>query len=294
MPSRIVLRSLAVPEALRTAWASWEHAAEFHHRTKDVVYEAGASADAEAGAPPPLRRPPDGQPPLHLPAVRPEEGRLTGCLVARRTWRQFGAAGVPLADVAILCQYTFGVQWWMYAGDADRQALKTSPSGGARHSVEAYVMALRVEDLESGVYHYDPDLHALRLLETGFDGESIRRSMPAQPCFWGAGAVLFLTSRFERVRARYPHSRAYRTILAEVGHLGQSFCLLATEMGLAPFTTMAIADSEVDRLIGVDGVSESVLYALGVGSRPEDGRPTVAKGRPSPRLAPPTYARRED
>jgi hypothetical protein len=57
-------------------------------------------------------------------------------------------------------------------------------------------------------------------------------------------------------------------VLAEAGHLAQTFCLVATWLGLAPFCTMALADTRIERDLGIDGVSESVLYAAGVGGRP--------------------------
>ena len=64
---------------------------------------------------------------------------------------------------------------------------------------------------------------------------------------------------------RYPYARAYRAVLAESGHLCQTFCLLATSLGLAPFCTMALADSRIERDLRIDGVSEAVIYAAGVG-----------------------------
>jgi hypothetical protein len=54
----------------------------------------------------------------------------------------------------------------------------------------------------------------------------------------------------------------------EAGHACQTFCLTATWLGLAPFCSMALADTAIETMLGLDGVSESVLYAAGVGSRP--------------------------
>ena len=35
-----------------------------------------------------------------------------------------------------------------------------------------------------------------------------------------------------------------------------------------PFETMALADSRIERDLKIDGVTEAVLYAAGVGTRP--------------------------
>jgi hypothetical protein len=44
---------------------------------------------------------------------------------------------------------------------------------------------------------------------------------------------------------------------------------VATSLGLAPFSTMALADSKVEKALGIDGVNESILYTAGVGHRPQ-------------------------
>ena len=65
-----------------------------------------------------------------------------------------------------------------------------------------------------------------------------------------------------------PYARAYRAALAEAGHVCQTFCLTATWLGLAPFCLMGLADDEIERDLGIDGITESVLYAAGAGVRP--------------------------
>src|SRR6266566_2232899 len=49
------------------------------------------------------------------------------------------------------------------------------------------------------------------------------------------------------------------------GHLCQTFCLVATWLGLAPFCTAALKDTLIERDLGIDGIRESVLYVAGVG-----------------------------
>jgi hypothetical protein len=59
--------------------------------------------------------------------------------------------------------------------------------------------------------------------------------------------------------------RAYRIVTLETGHLGQTFCLVATWLGLAPFTTAACRDTAIERALGIDRIEESLLYLAGVG-----------------------------
>ena len=86
--------------------------------------------------------------------------------------------------------------------------------------------------------------------------------------FRDAAFVVFLTAIFHRTQWKYDYPRAYRAVLAEAGHLCQTFCLTATWLGLAPFCTMALADTRIEKTLRVDGISESVLYAMGAGTKP--------------------------
>lgn len=75
--------------------------------------------------------------------------------------------------------------------------------------------------------------------------------------------------------------------------VAQTFCLVATWLGLAPFCSMALADSRIEADLGIDGVSESVLYAAGVGTLPHGLKwapwPTRFQGtrHPNPSFAQP-------
>ena len=52
---------------------------------------------------------------------------------------------------------------------------RTAPSGGARYSIESYIVLFKnIEGLESGVYHYDLRSHSLELIERrGFSSDDI-------------------------------------------------------------------------------------------------------------------------
>ena len=80
-----------------------------------------------------------------------------------------------------------------------------------------------------------------------------------------ANAVCFMTAVLPRTWYKYRAPRAYRIVTLETGHLGQTFCLVATWLGLAPFVTAAVIDTEIEKALGIDGIEESVLYVVGVG-----------------------------
>jgi SagB-type dehydrogenase family enzyme len=256
------------------AWAGWNPAAGFFHAsTRNTTFKPLDEGIEELSKqarhdpmPPPVKRYHDAeQIGLPAPAAR---GTLPQTLRARRTWRRFGRRPVPLEDLSTLLHLTAGVQEWVTAKGEGRVALKTSPSGGARHPIELYVLARNVRGLHSGVYHYAADAHALERLPGSTEPPAFDTVLPTQWWYRDAAAVLLMTAVFERTRWRYKTARAYRAVLIEAGHVCQTFCLAATWLKLAPFCSMAIADTAAEELLGIDGISESVIYAAGVGTRP--------------------------
>jgi SagB-type dehydrogenase family enzyme len=255
-------------------WREWmPEAAYFHFGTRmDSYPQAPLSYDRQLRlkaslSPPPAATKSMAGPRLDLP-VATMNGSLGSALTSRRTWRRFSSRPLALNDVATLLHLTWGVQRWGLVRGQGRIALKTSPSGGARHSLEAYVVALNIAGVAPGVYHYDAGTHELVLVGEKISQERLAHTLANQRWFLRAGALVVMSAVFERAMWRYPYSRAYRSILTEAGHLGQTFCLIATALGLAPFCTMAFRDRDLDTLIGVDGLSECSMYVVGAGTRP--------------------------
>jgi SagB-type dehydrogenase family enzyme len=257
------------------SWSEWNPAAGFFHlATKDVRYAVDLESAgrrmrdrARARPMPPAVKRYRGVPKIALPPVGSDD-EFAQALLARRTWRRFSDRAAPVQMLSTVLGLTFGVQRWIDLPGVGTVALKTSPSGGARHPIECYVLALRVAGVARGLYHYRADTHALERLATRTSAKDVARYLPGQEWFGGASALVFMTAVFARTQWRYPFARAYRVVLAESGHLCQTFCLTASRLGLAPFCTMALADSIIERDLGIDGVSESVLYAAGFGTRP--------------------------
>jgi SagB-type dehydrogenase family enzyme len=243
----------------------------FHTATKNVRFWSPQEAARQARRQARERKMPatqkryPGAPRIDLP--KPGDGAFARVALDRRTWRRFSSTPMSLEDLATILGLSAGVQKWVHVGDRD-VPLKTSPSGGARHPVEAYVVVRDVRGLDSGTYHYAGDRHALERLRRGASAKQIRAYLPHSGYFAGASALILFTAVFERQVWRYPYSRAYRAALVEVGHVCQTFCLAATSLGLASFSVMGLADSVIEHDLGIDGIGESVLYAAGVGRPP--------------------------
>lgn len=259
------------------SWQDWSPSATFFHfSTKDAHTPAEPDVSlrdlrrrAKASPPPAAYKSYPRAPKVALPAPAASSD-FSQALLARRTWRKFSAAPVSLADLSNLLWLTFGVQWWLEVPGVGRLANKTSPSGGSRHPIEAYVFALRVRGLRRGVYHYHSAAHRLERIRRGASASEISSLLNRQWWFGKSALVIFMTAVFARTQWKYPAPRAYRAVLAEAGHLCQTFCLTAASLRLAPFCTMAMRDSGVEHALKIDGTSESVIYAAGCGVPPKD------------------------
>jgi SagB-type dehydrogenase family enzyme len=209
-------------------------------------------------------------------------------LLARRTSRRYSSAPVTSGELATILALSIGVQQWAITATGE-VPLKTAPSGGARHPIESYVVVRAVDGLKAGIYHYRADRHVLERIRGPVPLKRMRAYVPESGYFASASAMVFFTAAFERQLWRYPYSRAYRAALIEAGHVCQTFLLAATSLGLAPYCVLGLADTLVERDLGIDGISESVLYCAGVGRPPRGTRSaSLTRGslsvRPNPHL----------
>jgi len=256
------------------AWSAWlPQAGLLHFGCNDGRY--GANEDEERaliegylreGPQPAFSKSHPGAPVIALPPPNPPAVNFRDVLFARRTHRRFSRKPLALDNLSTLLHDTWGVTGTIRNELFGKLPLKTSPSGGSRHPEEVYVCALRVEGLPAGIYHYVSNAHVLERIRDGITPAQAVDYCGGQRWVGSAAALFVMTAVFSRTSWKYRFPRAYRVVLAETGHLCQTFCLVACSLGLGPFSTMALKDSLIEADLGIDGVNESVLYVAGVGT----------------------------
>lgn len=254
-------------------WNRWGVEARlFHWATKDVKFICAEEMKAFDEARQRDSRPPSafkrylGTQRIELPSAKSNLSvKFIDVLHARRTQRDFDGRAITPEELATLLGLTWGVSKWVNSPTFGRIGLKTSPSGGARHPIEVYVAIHNVRGLKQGLYHYSPDRHQLHVLHLGPVKRLAESFCAGQWWTKYASALFIMTAVFERTMWLYDFSRALRVVYLEAGHLCQTFCLTATALNLGSFCTAALADSMIERTIGLDGISESVLYVAAAG-----------------------------
>ena len=258
-------------QRIAKAWAPWLPEGAFHFATKDAAYvRMNWSRRRLMAALPDTPQPAKfktirGAKRVQLPRQRFAGSEFLDVLMARRTHREFLPRDLPLEAVSRLLALVWGFTGSLDTPMFGKLPRRTSPSGGARHPGEVYLMALRVDGLSPGLYHYHSARHRLELVNRDVSAAKAAQYCAHQEYAGKAAALFLMTAAFPRTMWKYHRPRAYRVVLLDAGHLAQTFCLVATWLGLAPFCTAALEDSLIEKDLRIDGVNESILYVLGVG-----------------------------
>ncbi|MBN1511586.1 MAG: SagB/ThcOx family dehydrogenase [Phycisphaerae bacterium] len=233
---------------------------EFQQRTK---YQPGAMGDEGMQwnlRPEPYKTYP-GNPRVVLPAFEPERSlTLDEILNNRRSIRDYRSAPLTLEHLSYLLWAAGGVQ-------RAEQGLefRTAPSAGALYPLETYIVANEVRDLEPGAYHYGIRNHELEQIRAGDLRKEIAAAALGQAMCAHAPAIFVWTAIFGRSKWKYGQ-RAYRYIYLDAGHIAQNLALAAVNLDLGTCQVGALFDDEVNKLLDVDGVKESVIYMSVVGT----------------------------
>ncbi len=176
---------------------------------------------------------------------------------SRRSEREFKDMPLSLLELSRLLHYAYGIT-------EKREQLRAAPSAGALYPIEIYPVINNVEGLAQGIYHYFVADHSLALVREGDFRHQMMRHALGEEMMERASVVLVLSAVFERSAWRY-RERAYRYILLEAGHISQNIYLVATALGLGTCAVGAFDDQGYNKIMGVDGKKESVIYLMPVG-----------------------------
>ncbi|GAA3486479.1 SagB/ThcOx family dehydrogenase [Streptomyces cremeus] len=267
---------------LAETWQTWSpEATALHFSSKDADYTESAEVneDFRAGRRTALfKNYPDADRILLPRSPIDLDASFVRTLYQRRTHRSFKQVDLPLPTLSGLLSMVFGPSEFLDGQDFGALMKRTSASGGARQELEAYVGVFAVDSIAPGLYHYNCLEHSLELLDAEFTREQAAHLSFDQAAVGEAAITVFVTAVVERMSSKYRAPRAYRVMLMNAGHLGQTFALTATALGLGPFQTLAFRDSELEDALGVDGIRETALYVLAAGLPDGRGEPHYTAG----------------
>jgi SagB-type dehydrogenase family enzyme len=151
---------------------------------------------------------------------------------------------------------------------------RAAASAGALYPVELYLAAARCDGIEPGLYHFSPADLKLRGLRRGDWRGYLARVAAMRPSIEQALAVVIMTSIFWRSTWKY-RARGYRYCFWDTGTVAANLLAGAAAEDLSAEVITAFIDSELEKLLGVDGRREGVtaMVALGDGAAAGDEPP---------------------
>jgi len=236
--------------------------------------DAMSKSDQQAGIPgPPVSKAAKGEKLIKLPdfAGIATEDSYTNLLDIRRSLREYDDK-IPMtrAQLAYMLYTAHAIQ--DFRGVNNVATLRPTPSGGARHPFEVYAAVKNVEGLEMGIYRYLP------LEDVGKKAVTIEYICPIDNYDetmadmvvgqkWAAKAPVVLLISCIPYRAEWRYRElAHRVVLIDLGHMGQNIMLSAAALGLGSCCMAAYNQEICDRVVGLDGKEEYIVYAVSVGT----------------------------
>lgn len=192
---------------------------------------------------------------------------IYSCIMDRRSARLYRDQLISLSELSYLLWATQGITGTNKAGFM----LRTVPCSGATHSFESYLLIRNVENVPKGIYRYLPVEHKLLLLFE-MDGlenkiDEIALDQPFVPNFANKAAVLFIWSTTP-YRSEWKYDiTAHKKILIDIGHVCQNLYLASESIDAGTCAIGIYDQASVDRLLGLDGEEEFVIYLAAVGKK---------------------------
>ncbi|MBI5145816.1 MAG: SagB/ThcOx family dehydrogenase [Thaumarchaeota archaeon] len=262
---------------LDSSW-KWGHSVRyFHFSIQNTVFEDNLEREREKlvnlakefPPPPPFKDLYQNHNVEEIKLLKSFNNKLKGdfwkTLYSRRTIRQYQRKPISKTKLSQLLLWTWGYTKYFPTTDIGPFIVKTSPSGGSRHTTEVYPIILKVNGIKPGIYHYSVRKNSLENIRYG-NFEDLAVSLCAgQHWVKDAAVVCLMTSVVKRNMWKYHQDHAYKVLLLDAGHVGQTFHLVCTKLGLGPFTHAATKDKEIERILGIDAISEIPMYVAVTG-----------------------------
>lgn len=206
----------------------------------------------------------------HRPSITLEKSThsssLAEVLSARQSCRSYRDQPLGLEILSTVLNQAVGLSRMATVNGMDgvKIYMRPYPSGGGLYPVEFYPILLNVTGVQPCVTHYDAVDHRLHFVRVPLDVKAFQNSVGNRVAFRNSAAAVVMTAVFPRSVNKYG-PRGYRFALLEAGHAAQNLCLAATSLGLGSLVWGEYYDDEINDMLDVDGVVETVVNILFLG-----------------------------
>jgi SagB-type dehydrogenase family enzyme len=195
---------------------------------------------------------------INLPETRLDSDfSIEKALNERRSVRDYTKEALTIAEISQLL--------WAAQGITSPEGYRTAPSAGGTYPLEIYLASGNVQDIDSGVYRYDPEEHALQKMLDGDLRGRLSEAALDQAWIREGAADIIIAAEYERTAERYG-DRAERYVHMEAGHAAQNIYLQAAALNLGTVSVGAFNDSKVQKVLNLP-IEHKPLYIMPVGRK---------------------------
>lgn len=153
---------------------------------------------------------------------------------------------------------TYGLTSQLTTRSGESLSLRAAPSAGGLYPAEVYLISRGIPALPAGIYHYQPQTHALLL----FWQDEVWPTLQSA-CFWHPALdhtqlAIVVTAVFFRSAWRY-QDRAYRRIFLDTGHLLGNIELACAINDYRPHLMGGFADVTLNKMLYLDPEQEGTV-----------------------------------
>lgn len=203
---------------------------------------------------------------IPLSGVTKTDRLFSDVVLKRRSAREFGNNKLTTADISTVLNIGMGVTGYTDLENGTRQNFRTVPSGGALFPIELYAYSFGTEDLEKGIYHFDPEKNCLHELVLGNFDEALAEASSQPDYFENVQMALVVVGVFSKTRFKYGR-RGVRFGFMEAGHVTQNLVLGSEYAGLSSVILGGFYDNEIEELFHLDGVDDVPLSIILLGTK---------------------------
>lgn len=202
-------------------------------------------------------------------AVDANNESLLECLKKRRSCRDFSSKALSLEELSAILSGGVGLNGISNpVGYPDLDIfMRPYPSGGGLYPIEVYAIGLNIKGKEPFIAHYSCSENSLSMLDESASRKSIESAfMLSTEQLRNVPLIVVFSGVFQRTTIKYG-DRGFKLALLEAGHACQNILLMCESISLGASAWSSYYDNEVDNLIGINGVDESIMHAVIIGRK---------------------------
>lgn len=254
---------ITMPRAVQWTGMPIDFSSLYHESSKDIPKKGAADPRQEPSQLPEESQVVEYKTYPRLPAILLKAGVDTKVSISSKkgiSGTQFSGSPINTVLLSRLLLHSCGIL--EYAHDTNpRRAYLSEKS---TYPIEVYPLIFSDSDIAQGVYHYGVRQHVLTELWKRRFNITDKRTLFVDEWATEASLALVLTGVFKRTHSSHGE-RGYRNVLLEAGRIGQNICSVSEGMKLHCCSSSKTSDREIEKLLDIDGISESVIDVLFVG-----------------------------